>query len=273
MLKRALVFDGHLGALGGTEKAAVRLAELLCRSGWEVSLTGLGRVPGAARLDRLFGSSLAGRVAVGGDWRRLAPRAELVVNASAAYQFPALGGRNILWLHYLPARRPLPGWDLLANSPATRSALRARWGLGAGLLEPPVDPVPALPKRRLIVGVGRLGDGKGELEMLRAFADLWRAGRLPGWEFVWAAPAAGPTAREFRALARGVPARLALGRPWREHHALLGHAAVYWGTPAETFGLAAREAARAGAAVVTEDWAGRTLGLLSGRPTRDGRAP
>lgn len=268
MLKRALVFDGHLSALGGTEKAAVRLADLLSRSGWQVSLTGLGRLPGAARLDRLFGSSLSGRVAVGGDWRALAPRSELVVNASAAYQFPALGARNVLWLHYLPARRPLPLWRLLANSPATRSGLRRRWGLRAGLLAPPTDSVPSLKKERLIVGVGRLGDGKGELEMLRVFCALWRAGRLPGWEFVWAAPAPGPTQREFRDRARGTPARLQVGAAWAEHCRLLGRAAVYWGVEGETFGLAAAEAAGAGAAVVTGDWARATLGLVSGKSCR-----
>ncbi|MBI5597453.1 MAG: hypothetical protein HY928_15295 [Elusimicrobia bacterium] len=268
MLKRALVFDGHLSALGGTEKACARLAEVLTRGGWETALTGLGPLPRARRLDRLFGSSLSGRVRVGGDWRRLAPRAELVVNASAAHQFPALGARNILWLHYLPARRPLAGWTLLANSARTRAALKARWGLEAGLLEPPVDAVPPLIKERLIVGVGRLGDGKGELEMLRVFSALWRAGRLPGWEFVWAAPAPGPTAGEFRRLAEGVPARLRVSAPWREHRSLLGRAAAYWGRDGETFGLAAQEARSARAVVVSSDWAGRTLRLVGGKSCR-----
>lgn len=101
--------------------------------------------------------------------------------------------RNAYLLCEFPFAKSLPLDDrirlatfkgIIANSHFTAQWIERRWHRPALVLHPPVQPIPAQPKRPYILAVGRFLDGarsKRQLDMIAMFRRLCEAGVM-GWE-------------------------------------------------------------------------------------------
>jgi glycosyltransferase involved in cell wall biosynthesis len=169
---------------------------------------------------------------------------------------------------------------ILANSEFTRGWIRTLWRRDSSVLFPPIqvgDITPASVRTKTVVSVGRffrpgLGHSKRQLEMVRIFGDLHRAGRLPGWTFHvlgGVEPANESYLAEVRAAAAGLPVEIHPNAPRKLVERMLDEASVFWSATGlgeaedkapwnmEHFGMTTVEAMAGGCVPVVIDRAGQ----------------
>jgi glycosyltransferase involved in cell wall biosynthesis len=169
---------------------------------------------------------------------------------------------------------------ILANSEFTRSWIRRLWRRDSAVLFPPIrinDLEPAPARAKTIVTVGRffrpgLGHAKRQLEMVRMFGDLHRAGGMDGWTLHVVGgcePSQLPYLGEVRAAAEGLPVEIHPNAPRSTVERLLDEASVFWSATGlgesetkapwamEHFGMTTVEAMAGGAVPIVIDRAGQ----------------
>ena len=176
-----------------------------------------------------------------------------------------------------PSLEFLDTYDRIVSiSEFTKGWVKRLWDRESELLHPPVDPIPALPKEPLILGVGRFfgeraGHSKKQLELVRAFRRLVREGAR-GWQL----HLVGGCSQEqesylerVRQAAKGLPVVLHVNAPGAELRDLYGRASLFWHATGldeneerhphrlEHFGISTVEAMSAGAVPVVIDRAGQ----------------
>lgn len=168
---------------------------------------------------------------------------------------------------------------ILANSEYTRGFIESWWNRQADILYPPIataklNPVPE--RERLLLSVGRffapgLGHAKRQLEMVRWFGDMYRAGRLPGWRFAVVGGCERsqlPYLAQLEQAARGLPVDIHPNAPRAVVEKLLTTASVFWSATgygasddqpwaAEHFGMTTVEAMAGGCVPIVIDKAGQ----------------
>ena len=131
------------------------------------------------------------------------------------------------------AVRALASYDsFLCNSEFTRSHVRARLGVDAAVLPPPIDVPASVPgaseREPLILAVGRFFRGwhsKNQHVLIEAMERLGAS----GWHLVLAGGADdGAYVRQLRERADGLPVELRLDVPRPELERLYGQAALFW---------------------------------------------
>ncbi len=157
--------------------------------------------------------------------------------------------------------------SVIANSEFTARWIENYWGVTPDVLYPPVRMLSALPKRDLIVSVGRFfapeyGHCKKQLDLVLAFRDLHRSGRADGWEYHLIGGCDAKNRDYFNAVRRvamGLPVEVHLNAPGSTVQELVGAAGLFWHGGgygedlqqhphrAEHFGIAVVEAMSAGA--------------------------
>jgi len=154
----------------------------------------------------------------------------------AMVQFPHrshLGARGRILRAVRVSRAPaaLASYELfLCNSEFTREHIRARLGVDAVILAPPVDLPPAVSSERepMILSVGRFFSdwhSKNQHVLVEAFAEL----DAPGWSLVLAGGADDPTyVDRVRRAAEGLPIELRLDAPRDELVDLQSRCALFW---------------------------------------------
>jgi glycosyltransferase involved in cell wall biosynthesis len=190
-----------------------------------------------------------------------------------AERFPWLlrDPRELAWLE--------PYERVLANSEYTRGWIRRYWDVDADLLFPPirVHELRPGPKRRQIITVGRFiargqGHSKKQLEMVKAFGAMVRAGGLDGWKLHVVGGVEDtqrPYFEQVRRAAEGLPVELHANAPRALVEQLLAGSAVFWSATGlgederrapwtfEHFGMTTVEAMAAGCVPVVIDKAGQ----------------
>jgi glycosyltransferase involved in cell wall biosynthesis len=169
---------------------------------------------------------------------------------------------------------------ILANSEFTRSWITRLWGRDSAVLFPPIqvgDIAPERERTKTIVTVGRFfrpgtGHAKRQLEMVRMFGDLHRAGRLPGWTLHVVGGvehAHTPYFNDVKAAAAGLPVSLHPNAPRATVERLLDEASIFWSATGlgeseekapwnqEHFGMTTVEAMAGGCVPVVIDRAGQ----------------
>ncbi|MDQ1712536.1 MAG: hypothetical protein QOE45_1986 [Frankiaceae bacterium] len=169
---------------------------------------------------------------------------------------------------------------VLANSEYTRGWVRRLWRRDAAVLFPPIrvgELAPSPVRTKTIVTVGRffrpgLGHAKRQLEMVRMFGDLARAGRLDGWTLHVVGgcePSQLPYLEEVRAAAAGLPVEVHPNAPRATVGRLLDEASIFWSATGlgedeakapwsmEHFGMTTVEAMAGGCVPVVIDRAGQ----------------
>jgi glycosyltransferase involved in cell wall biosynthesis len=194
--------------------------------------------------------------------------------ARVVYRFPwlALDPTDLSFLHTYER--------VLANSEFTRGWIARLWERDAAVLFPPIrvgDLAPSAVRTKTIVSVGRffrpgLGHAKRQLEMVRAFGDLHRSGRLPGWTFHVVGgvePAHESYLADVVAAAEGLPVEVHANAPRALVERLLDEASIFWSATGlgededaapwnqEHFGMTTVEAMAGGAVPVVIDRAGQ----------------
>ncbi len=175
----------------------------------------------------------------------------------------------------------LDAYDVvMANSIYTRGWIERLWSRGSDVLYPPIqtDRLLAAPDREpAILAVGRffapgLGHAKRQLEMVRWFGELHRAGSLPGWTMHVVGGCEDsqlPYLAQVRAAAEGLPVELHPNAPRTTVERLLSTCSVFWSATgygddeqarpwtAEHFGMTTVEAMAGGCVPVVIDRAGQ----------------
>ncbi|HEV2889472.1 MAG TPA: glycosyltransferase [Frankiaceae bacterium] len=170
--------------------------------------------------------------------------------------------------------------EVLANSEYTRGWIQKLWKRDAAVLFPPIrinDLEPSATRTTSIVTVGRffrpgLGHAKRQLEMVRMFGEMYRAGGLEGWTLHVVGgcePSQVPYLEEVRAAGAGLPVELHPNAPRSEVERLLDEASVFWSATGfgenedkapwamEHFGMTTVEAMAGGCVPVVIDRAGQ----------------
>jgi glycosyltransferase involved in cell wall biosynthesis len=154
----------------------------------------------------------------------------------AMIQFPhrsrtGTRGRLLRALRLGRAPAALSSYDLfLCNSEFTREHIRARLGVDAVVLAPPVDvpPDPAARREPVILSVGRFFSdwhSKNQHVLVEAMAEL----DAPGWSLVLAgAPDDGSYVDRVRRAAEGLSVELRLDAPRDELLDLYSRASLFW---------------------------------------------
>ncbi len=121
--------------------------------------------------------------------------------------------------------------QVVANSHYTAGWIERRWGRRAAVLEPPVRPIPRLPKRPMILGVGRFmrgGRSKRQRELVTLFRQLVERG-VAGWELHLAGfPGDRAYVDEVRRAAEGLPVFFHLDVDRSRLETLFGQASIFW---------------------------------------------
>ncbi len=168
---------------------------------------------------------------------------------------------------------------VLANSAYTREWIDTLWHREAAVLHPPIETTrftPAPVREKVIASVGRffspgLGHAKRQLEMVRWFGELHRAGKLDGWRFVVVGGCENsqlPYLAQVRAAAAGLPVEVHPNAPRPMVEQLLSRASIFWSATgyaegdhrpwaAEHFGMTTVEAMAGGCVPVVIDKAGQ----------------
>lgn len=194
-------------------------------------------------------------------------------------------------LYYLAIRYPwlrndphdlnfLKAYDtVLANSEYTRGFVKEWWHRDAKVLFPPIDTVklnPAVEREPVLLTVGRffspgLGHAKRQLEMVRWFGQMHRAGRLPGWRFAVVGGCEKsqlPYLAQIEAAAKGLPVEIYPNAPRSLVEKLLSTSSIFWAATgyggrddqpwaAEHFGMTTVEAMAGGCVPIVIDKAGQ----------------
>jgi glycosyltransferase involved in cell wall biosynthesis len=170
--------------------------------------------------------------------------------------------------------------SILANSEYTRGWIRRLWHRDSAVLFPPIrvgELAPAAKRTPTIVTVGRFfrpgtGHSKRQLEMVRMFGDLSRAGRLDGWTLHVVGgcePAGESYLDEVRLAAAGLPVEIHPNAPRALVERLLDEASIFWSATGlgeteakapwhqEHFGMTTVEAMAGGCVPVVIDRAGQ----------------
>jgi glycosyltransferase involved in cell wall biosynthesis len=170
--------------------------------------------------------------------------------------------------------------EVLANSEYTRGYIEKLWQRDAAVLFPPIrvnDLEPSATRTKTIVTVGRffrpgLGHAKRQLEMVRMFGDMYRAGGLDGWTLHVVGgcePSQVPYLEEVRAAGAGLPVELHPNAPRAEVDRLLDEGSIFWSATGfgeneqkapwsmEHFGMTTVEAMAGGCVPVVIDRAGQ----------------
>jgi glycosyltransferase involved in cell wall biosynthesis len=211
----------------------------------------------------------------------------------AMVQFPHrshMGARGRMLRAVRVSRAPaaLASYELfLCNSEFTREHIRARLGVDAVIVAPPVDVPSSVANERepLILSVGRFFSdwhSKNQHVLVEAFAELG----APGWSLVLAGGADDPAYVErVRRAAEGLPVELRLDVPRDELLDLQSRAALFWhaagyGQDArrhperlEHFGIATVEAMAHGAVPLVYPAGGSAELVDDGRTGRWWRTP
>jgi glycosyltransferase involved in cell wall biosynthesis len=174
----------------------------------------------------------------------------------------------------------LSSYDVvLANSEYTRGYIERWWERPSDVLFPPIatDRLhPAENRDKLILTVGRffapgLGHAKRQLEMVRWFGELYRAGQLPGWRMAVVGGCERsqlPYLAKVREAAEGLPVEIHANAPRPLVEELLTTAAIFWAATghgerddqpwaAEHFGMTTVEAMAGGCVPIVIDKAGQ----------------
>jgi glycosyltransferase involved in cell wall biosynthesis len=169
---------------------------------------------------------------------------------------------------------------VMANSEFTRGWIKTLWHRDSAVLFPPIrigEMEPATARTKTIVTVGRffrpgLGHAKRQLEMVRMFGDLSRAGRLDGWTLHVVGgcePSGESYLREVMAAAEGLPVEVHPNAPRAVVDRLLDEASIFWSATGlgeseqrapwnqEHFGMTTVEAMAGGCVPVVIDRAGQ----------------
>ena len=216
-----------------------------------------------------------------GDDRSLGVAVSRLRMADARWEPRRWAGERFPWLLRDPADLAFLGHyqRVLANSEYTRGWIRRLWGVDADVLFPPVavHELRPGPKRRRVLCVGRfigrrLGHSKKQLELVRAFGGMVRAGGLDGWELHLVGgcePAQRPYLEEVRRAAAGLPVSIHANAPRALVEELFSSSAVFWVATGlgedeeqapwlfEHFGITTVEAMAAGCVPVVIDKAGQ----------------
>lgn len=203
---------------------------------------------------------------------RLAGRRDLAGRVTERFPWLLRDPLNLRWL---------AAYDrVLANSGYTQGWIRRWWGVESDVLFPPVQ-VEALHPRaerdRGVLSVGRFfapgyGHSKRQLEMVRFFGRIVRAGRLPGWR-MYVVGGAEPTQQRYvdavRRAAAGLPVEVLINAPRPRVEELLSSCSVFWSATgygeveqrrpwtSEHFGITTVEAMAGGCVPVVIDRAGQ----------------
>ncbi len=169
---------------------------------------------------------------------------------------------------------------ILANSEFTRGWIRRLWQRESEVLFPPIrigELRPEASRTKTVVTVGRFfrpgtGHAKRQLEMVRMFGDLSRAGRLDGWT-LHVVGGCEPTGQsyldEVRDAARGLPVEVHPNAPRALVDKLLDEASIFWSATGlgesedkapwnqEHFGMTTVEAMAGGCVPIVIDRAGQ----------------
>jgi glycosyltransferase involved in cell wall biosynthesis len=169
---------------------------------------------------------------------------------------------------------------ILANSRYTETWIERLWGSEADILYPPIDVADIHPKEsreKAILTVGRffapgLGHAKRQLEMVRFFGQMVRAGGLPGWTLHVVGgceESQVPYLDKVRAAAAGLPVQIHANAARSLVHELMASSAVFWSATGygedeenapwaqEHFGMTTAEAMAGGCVPVVIDRAGQ----------------
>ncbi len=194
--------------------------------------------------------------------------------------------KKVVWRYPWLLRDPtdlsfLESYDLvLANSEFTRGWIQRLWHRDSAVLFPPIqigDIEPSPSRTKTVVTVGRFfrpgtGHAKRQLEMVRMFGELHRAGRLPGWTLHVVGgvePAHEPYHQEVAAAAAGLPVEIHPNAPRATVERLLDEASIFWSATGlgeseekapwnqEHFGMTTVEAMAGGCVPVVIDRAGQ----------------
>jgi glycosyltransferase involved in cell wall biosynthesis len=192
----------------------------------------------------------------------------------AALRFP--------WLTRDPADLSfLSRYDVvLANSQYTQGWIERLWGTPADILYPPIDVAdiqPAQSRDRSILTVGRffapgLGHAKRQLEMVRFFGQIVRAGGLSGWTLHVVGgceESQRPYLAQVRRAAEGLRVEIHDNAPRSLVHRLMATSSIFWSATGygeneeaapwaqEHFGMTTAEAMAGGCVPVVIDRAGQ----------------
>ena len=217
----------------------------------------------------------------GGDDRTLGVAVSRLYLADQRFQPRRWAGQRFPWLLRDPTDLGfLDHYErVLANSEYTRTWIRRLWRVDADVLFPPI-PVYRLrqgAKARRILSVGRfigrgLGHSKKQLEQIRAFGDMVRAGGLDGWELRLVGgcePSQRPYLAEVRRAAAGLPVQVHANAPRSLVEELFATSPIFWVATGlgedeerapwlfEHFGITTVEAMAAGCVPVVIDKAGQ----------------
>jgi glycosyltransferase involved in cell wall biosynthesis len=169
---------------------------------------------------------------------------------------------------------------VLANSRYTEGWIERLWGTGADILYPPIDAAdihPAPVREPSILTVGRffapgLGHAKRQLEMVRFFGQIVRAGGLPGWTLHVVGgceDSQRPYLERVRQAAAGLPVEIHANAPRSVVHRLMATSSIFWSATGygedeqaapwaqEHFGMTTAEAMAGGCVPVVIDRAGQ----------------
>lgn len=212
------------------------------------------------------------------DERRLAVRRQIVPLLD---RMPSLPGRARLLRDQMASRIPDRSFlssyqSVIANSEFTAHWIRHYWDVEPDVLYPPVRMMESLPKRDVIVSVGRFfapsfGHCKKQLDLVLAFRELIRSGAADGWEYHLVGGCDHKN-REYvnavRKAALGLPVEIHLNAPGSVVTDVVGSASILWHGGgygedlerhphrAEHFGIAVVEGMSAGAVPVVFGAAG-----------------
>jgi glycosyltransferase involved in cell wall biosynthesis len=173
-----------------------------------------------------------------------------------------------------------PYGTVLANSAFTAGWIERLWHRSSELLFPPVDVTPLVPaaeRTPTILSVGRFfapghGHSKRQLDMVRAFGAMVRAGDLPGWTFTvigGCEPSQQDYLDQVRTAAAGLPVEILVNADRASVVDRLTTASIFWSATGlgedeqrspwtfEHFGITTCEAMAGGTVPVVIDRAGQ----------------
>lgn len=256
-MKRALVWDPYLDTLGGGERYALTVAEILAAKGYQVVVPWNDEKILEAARDR-FGLKLSGieidgaafellRQKSGKQERRNLLSRYAVIFWVSDGSVPTLYGKTNL-LHYQVPFKKINGnlltnwWKLgkvktiVVNSRFTEKVIRHTLHTRkTTVLYPPVSLFSAGKKQKLILNVGRFvspSHPKRQDVLIEAFKTLLRQypDAAKGWKLILAGGHQGDNAylEELKAQAEGLPVEFLLNPSFDKIKQLYAQASIYW---------------------------------------------